>query len=84
MSYSFEIAGSDRESLKAAVWNAQATEENQYGIPGEVAQRIVVAIDRIKFYDYPNKKWGIYINVNGHDGEQGCNHSMTIRPVPVA
>jgi hypothetical protein len=84
MSWSILVTGRDKEKLKEAVRAEQCKDEvNQphNGVPKRVADHICNEIDRIRIYEWENRKFGLTINGSGSFHEQGCNETVSITPV---
>lgn len=86
MSWSISKIGRDKEKLKAAVRADQCQDEEKSphnGVPKRVVDFICSEIDRIRIYEWQNKKYGLNINASGSFHEQGINESVRIDPVQI-
>lgn len=75
MSWRLKVVGNDKELLKTAV---------RSGVPTRVVAHICAEIDRLTFYTWGDRTYGIEVESNGSFSEQGCNETLKISAVEVA
>lgn len=86
MSWSIRVAGRDKEKLKAAIRAEQCKDEEKAphnGVPVRVADFLCKEVDRVRVYEWNDKKFAIHIEAEGSFHEQGVTEHVIVKQTQV-
>lgn len=82
MSWNVRMVGRDKEKLKAAIRAEQCKDEERSphnGAPSRVVDFLCKEVDRVRVYEWPERKYAIHIEASGSFHEQGVTEHIEVK-----